>query len=121
MQFCSATATDCHGVQEVNPSCQGNLIAIIRQALAYGINHFETAQGYGCSELQFGAALKSLIESGEVRREDIIIQTKVGPQATAELFREKLELSMTRLDLDSIGGYIDLFAFHGGRCTEDVR
>merc|ERR1711865_536537 len=99
-------------MEEVDPSCQGNLIAIIRQALAYGINHFETAQGYGCSELQFGAAFKSLLESGEVKREDVIIQTKVGPQKTAALFREKLKLSFTRLDLDSIG-YIDLFAFHG--------
>ena len=29
---------------------------------------------YGCSEMQYGAALKVLIESGEVKREDIIVQ-----------------------------------------------
>ena len=34
-----------HGLQE-------NFVAIIRRALQLGINHFETARGYGCSELQ---------------------------------------------------------------------
>ena len=48
------------------PSSQANLIAIIRRALALGINHFETARFYGTSELQYADALATLIESGEV-------------------------------------------------------
>ena len=37
-------------------------------------DHNQTALGYGSSEIQFSDALASLIASGEVKREDIIIQ-----------------------------------------------
>lgn len=46
--------------EQVDAECQQNLVAIIRSALAQGINHFETAQGYGCSEIQFGEAFKEV-------------------------------------------------------------
>merc|ERR1719197_857650 len=59
--------------------------------------------------MQYGAALKVLIESGEVKREDIIVQTKVGPKKTAAAFRTDLEKSFSLLGLE----YIDLFSFHG--------
>eukprot|EP00586_Coscinodiscus_wailesii_P006345 CAMPEP_0172487586 /NCGR_PEP_ID=MMETSP1066-20121228/16721_1 /TAXON_ID=671091 /ORGANISM="Coscinodiscus wailesii, Strain CCMP2513" /LENGTH=580 /DNA_ID=CAMNT_0013254289 /DNA_START=93 /DNA_END=1835 /DNA_ORIENTATION=+ len=96
-------------IDQVTPECQENLVAIIRRALALGVNHIETARGYGCSEMQYGVALKGLFESGEVRREDLIIQTKIPAQSTAKEFRKMLEESLERLQLD----YIDLFAFHG--------
>ena len=51
-------------MEQVDAECQANLVAIIRAALAKGINHFETAQGYGCSELQFGNAFKEVMQRG---------------------------------------------------------
>ena len=44
---------------------------------AVGINHFETARGYGCSELQYGIALKECMDAGLFKREDFVLQTKV--------------------------------------------
>jgi diketogulonate reductase-like aldo/keto reductase len=94
----------------IDNRCQANLIAIIRRALALGINHFETARMYGTSELQYADALATMIESGEVKRADLIIQTKIRPYETDEEFMKTFEQSwkhMSRL------GYIDLFSFHG--------
>ena len=34
-----------------------NVVAIVKHALKLGINHFETAHGYGSSEVQLGQAL----------------------------------------------------------------
>lgn len=97
-------------IDQVTKECQDSLIATIRRALAIGINHFETARMYGCSELQFGEAFKFLFESGEVKREDIILQTKVAPMDDREAFRSTLDKS---LELLEVFGHFDLFAFHG--------
>lgn len=52
---------------------QANLEACIRKALKSGINHIETARGYGTSEVQLGKVLPLL------PREGMIVQTKVSP------------------------------------------
>jgi predicted aldo/keto reductase-like oxidoreductase len=103
---------------EITKECQQNFDAIAERALSYGINHFETARGYGCSEIQFCATLRRLCSSGSeeagrtaVDRKDIIVQTKVPPCADPEEFRTKLQLSFDTLQPP--GGYIDLFGFHG--------
>ncbi len=75
-------------MDQVTPECQANVVAILRQAINHGINHIETARGYGCSELQLGVALEELFAEGFVKREDLIIQTKVNPFDTAEEFRK---------------------------------
>lgn len=94
----------------VSSDCQDNLVAILRRAIVeFGINHIETARGYGCSELQLGVALKQLYASGLVKREDLIIQTKIAPTADPNEFRSYLDQSFERLQID----YLDLFAFHG--------
>ncbi|MDG2990570.1 aldo/keto reductase [Candidatus Synechococcus calcipolaris G9] len=82
---------------------QANLEATIRRALDLGINHIETARGYGTSELQLGQILPQL------PREKLIIQTKVGPRPTAQEFRENFDRSFGYLGLD----YIDLLGIHG--------
>ena len=41
----------------VGAASQANVDAVVARALAVGINHFETARGYGTSELQLGKAL----------------------------------------------------------------
>src|SRR5262252_7423170 len=61
---------------------QANLEACIHRAVESGINHIETARGYGSSEMQLGRVLPKL------PREKIIVQTKVAPKATAKEFIE---------------------------------
>ena len=82
---------------------QANLEATIRRALELGINHIETARGYGSSEMQLGRILPTL------PRDQMIVQTKVGPEPTAEGFRDTFETSMKYLQLD----YVDLLGVHG--------
>lgn len=82
---------------------QENLERTVRHALELGINHFETARGYGTSEVQLGQILPRL------PREKMIVQTKVAPEATGEAFLEKFERSMSCLGLE----YVDLLALHG--------
>ena len=82
---------------------QRNLEATILRALALGINHIETARGYGSSEMQLGRILPKL------PREKIIVQTKVAPMERAEEFLKTFERSMDYLQLD----HVDLLSFHG--------
>merc|ERR1711871_1861736 len=41
-------------MDDVNRECQENFEKIADRAMELGINHFETARGYGSSELQYG-------------------------------------------------------------------
>jgi predicted aldo/keto reductase-like oxidoreductase len=82
---------------------QKNLEATIRYALELGINHIETARGYGTSEYQLGKILPAL------PRDQMIIQTKVGPKDTPEEFLETVEKSIGLLGLD----HVDLLSIHG--------
>ena len=61
---------------EVPDDGQANLEATIHRSLELGINHIETARGYGSSEMQLGYMLPKLSRDG------IIVQTKVAPFAT---------------------------------------
>ncbi|MFN3408662.1 MAG: aldo/keto reductase [Limisphaerales bacterium] len=88
---------------EVPAENQANLEATIHRALELGINHIETARGYGSSEMQLGRVLPTL------PRDKIIVQTKVAPQAEARAFRETFETSMRYLRLE----HVDLLALHG--------
>src|SRR5579871_2359217 len=65
---------------EIPVDGQQNLEACIRRAFELGINHIETARGYGTSEMQLGRVLPTL------PRDQIIVQTKVSPQAKSEEF-----------------------------------
>lgn len=82
---------------------QANLEATIRRSVELGINHIETARGYGTSELQLGRILPTL------PREEIIVQTKVAPYETAAEFRKTFDHSMSLLQLD----HVDLLGLHG--------
>jgi uncharacterized protein len=68
-----------------------------------GINHIETARGYGTSEMQLGNILPKL------PREKIIIQTKVAPHENPKEFLKTFERSMKYLKLD----HVDLLSLHG--------
>jgi len=82
---------------------QANVEATIRRALALGINHIETARGYGTSEMQLGQILPG------IPRDQLIVQTKVAPAATEKEFLDTFDKSMNYLGLD----YVDLFSLHG--------
>ena len=88
---------------DIPPDNQANLEATIHRALELGINHIETARGYGTSEMQLGSVLPKL------DRQKIIVQTKVAPTENAADFLSTFEKSMSYLKLD----YVDLLSLHG--------
>jgi hypothetical protein len=89
--------------ETVDENGQRNLEETILRALELGINHIETARGYGSSEMQLGWILP------RIPREKMIVQTKVAPFATAGEFRETFEKSMRYLKLD----HVELLSIHG--------
>lgn len=104
-------------MNQVGSDCQDNLLAILKYAIDLGMIHIETARGYGCSELQLGVALKQLFQINYIKREDLIIQTKIPANADPVAFREALELSLTSLQVE----YVDLFSFHGMNFDEQME
>ncbi|MBK4731768.1 aldo/keto reductase [Oxynema sp. CENA135] len=82
---------------------QRNLEATIERAIALGINHIETARGYGTSEIQLGQILPKF------DRDRLIVQTKVSPMENSQDFRKTFEQSLSNLKLD----YVDLLGLHG--------
>ncbi len=89
--------------RQVPQENQDNLNATIRRSIDVGINHIETARGYGSSEMQLGEILPTF------PREKLIVQTKVCPQADVKKFIAEFEKSLQYLRLD----YVDLFSIHG--------
>jgi predicted aldo/keto reductase-like oxidoreductase len=94
--------------QDVDPkdiprANQENLEATIHRAVELGINHIETARGYGSSEMQLGSVLPTL------PRDKIIVQTKVAPMKSAKDFLKTFDKSMNYLKLD----HVDLLSLHG--------
>jgi predicted aldo/keto reductase-like oxidoreductase len=90
-------------LSDIPPDNQANLEATIHRALELGINHIETARGYGTSEMQLGRLLPRL------PRSKMIVQTKVAPQAEPAEFVKIFEKSMNYLGLE----YVDLLSLHG--------
>jgi predicted aldo/keto reductase-like oxidoreductase len=89
--------------KNIPPDNQRNLEATIHRAIELGINHIETARGYGSSEMQLGNVLPTL------PREKIIVQTKIGPRESVQEFLETFDTSMKYLRLD----HVDLLSLHG--------
>ncbi|HAV62671.1 MAG TPA: aldo/keto reductase [Verrucomicrobiales bacterium] len=88
---------------EVPKDGQANLEATIHRALELGINHIETARGYGSSEMQLGWVLP------KIPRERLIVQTKIAPFATPREFLDTFNRSMDYLQLE----HVDLLSLHG--------
>ena len=87
-----------------------NALDIVKRALEYGVNFFDTAPNYGngTSEDRLGKALKG------VDRSKIVINTKFGHTVSgitnfnSAYIRESLEGSLKRLQVD----YVDSIIFH---------
>ncbi len=90
-------------LEEVPAKNQANLEATMRRAVELGINHIETARGYGSSERQLGLVLPTF------PREQIIVQTKIQPTEDPAEFVRHFHESLARLCLD----HVDLLGIHG--------
>ena len=105
-----------HSWKDVSPADipkknQENLEATIHRSIELGINHIETARGYGTSEIQLGKVLP------QFERDRLIIQTKVSPKASPKEFRDTFNTSLHNLQLD----YIDLLGLHGINNAETLH
>ena len=87
----------------VTEASQRNLQATIDRALGLGINHIETARGYGTSEAQLGPAL------ADRPRDSFILQTKIVPTEDPRDFERFFAESLQRLRVS----HVDLFSLHG--------
>ncbi len=90
---------------EVPSDMLAQCIDNIRWALANGINHIETAHGYGKSEHCYGKALNDELK---LPRSSYYFMTK-GDPATPAATRRMVEEQLTALKMD----YIDFYAWHG--------
>ena len=82
-------------------------IETVKQAVARGVNHIETARCYGNSEERVGKALREILR--EVPRDQLYITTKIGPSSDLDEFKKNWDISMGHLGLD----YLDNLDFHG--------
>ncbi|MBW4465911.1 MAG: aldo/keto reductase [Pegethrix bostrychoides GSE-TBD4-15B] len=89
-------------------------IATVRRAVELGINHLETALGYGNSEKYLGAALHDLPQN--LTRQSLYITTKLPPMPEAEPMAQSIQRSLERLDTE----YIDCLAIHGLNTAEQL-
>ncbi len=83
-----------------------NAWQIIQKAIALGINHIETARGYGKSEEYLGDAIAFGLP---VPRSQLHITTKIPPTVDADTMRRCIDESLERLHLD----YLDCLGIHG--------
>jgi uncharacterized protein len=85
---------------------EANAVATTFKAVELGINHIETAKGYGKSEQFIGAAFKAGLDR---QRDRLIVTTKIPPTKDAGTMRQLIKESLQKLKLD----YIDNFDIHG--------
>ena len=85
--------------------------AVLRRALELGVNHYETARGYGSSELEMGLVLAKL------PREQFLLQTKISPKEDPRVFVDEVNDSIKRLQVDAL----DLLTLHGVNNREMMK
>ncbi|MEM6256286.1 MAG: aldo/keto reductase [Cyanobacteria bacterium P01_D01_bin.156] len=81
---------------------------VLMAAISQGINHIETARGYGQSERYLGQALRS------INRSELVLTTKLLPGSDVERLVDE---SLERLGTD----YIDCLAVHGVNTSEHLQ
>lgn len=87
-------------------SAPENAWQTIQKAITLGINHLETARGYGKSEEYLGGAIALGLP---VPRSQVYITTKIPPTPDAETMRRYIDESLKKLNLD----YLDCLGIHG--------
>ena len=85
----------------------------VQRAIALGINHLETATGYGNSEQYLGEALRSSLS---VPRAQLYLTSKIPPTASADEMERTIDQSLERLGVN----YLDALAIHGLNIEEHL-
>lgn len=88
------------GAASLSNVTQAEADASIQFALDHGVNHFDTAAGYGDAELRLGPWMKEI-------RPRIFLATKTGERSRDAAMRQ-IEASLKRLQVD----YVDLIQLH---------
>lgn len=83
-----------------------NAYQTIERAIKLGINHIETARGYGSSERYLGAALNAGLP---LPRQQLHITSKIPPTADRDSMTRNIDESIETLGVD----YLDCLAIHG--------
>lgn len=86
----------------------------VQEAINQGINHLETARGYGKSEIYLGKTLQTDLG---IARENLYITTKLLPTPDPKKMEQEINESLARLQLD----YIDCLAIHGINTWEHLE
>ncbi|NJK52518.1 MAG: aldo/keto reductase [Leptolyngbyaceae cyanobacterium SU_3_3] len=86
----------------------------VAQAIALGINHIETARGYGQSEQFLGATLNNGLD---LPRSDFYLTTKISPTPDAATIDRHIDESLQRLNTS----YLDNLALHGINTWEHLN
>lgn len=104
-----------------------NAEATLERAFELGINHIETAQGYGKSEVYLGQMIQALglaredgcylPEQGQGEAKRLYLTTKITPKPDAQAMAEAIDLSLERLGLETI----DCLAIHGLNTPEHLE
>lgn len=94
-------------------SSEATFLATVEAALHQGVNHVETARGYGESEVLLGRALKRLGSSDRAR---LVVTTKIPPTPDAVTMAAHVDESLTRLQVETI----DCLAVHGVNTTQHL-
>ncbi|MEX2414941.1 MAG: aldo/keto reductase [Paenibacillaceae bacterium] len=81
----------------------------ISYALEHGVNHFDTAAGYGDAELRMAPIISKA-------RKDIFLATKTGQRSKKEA-KEEIYRSMDRMQVDSV----DLLQLHAVGTMEELN
>ncbi|MDY6938985.1 MAG: aldo/keto reductase [Cyanobacteriota bacterium] len=89
-----------------------NAVETVRAAVAAGVNHLETARGYGNSERCLGVALESGLD-----RHRLYITTKIAPTGDGATTERYIDESLERLGTD----YLDGLAVHGINTPEHLE
>jgi predicted aldo/keto reductase-like oxidoreductase len=82
---------------------EANAVETIRRARQLGINHIDTARGYGNSERLVGLGLK------EIGRDKFYITTKIPANSSCDDTRRRIDEARQKMGID----YIDIVDVHG--------
>lgn len=95
-------------------SSEENAYHTLQRGVALGINHIETARGYGKSEQYLGAALKAGLP---ISREQLHITSKIAPLPDRDSMAQQIDQSLNALGVD----YLDCLAIHGLNTWEHLQ
>ncbi len=100
------------GMRFIPPNVNADqMLAVVLRALDLGINHIETARGYGPSEQLLGDIMHL------IPRDDLIITTKIGLTETDDEMWRYINESLERLKIS----HIDNFDYHGINLPEHLE